>query len=357
MSAPDRLAHAERLLAEVERVDEARDLVDFAEAARVYARQMRLGLSAVNLATSVKLRAEMRLAEIIDAGQSAGTIATDGKPLAARAVSTLTELGVNRGRLAEARLLRHAFTPEDVVRAAADATERGRELPRRKMLGEAYKRRAYAERDATPPASTLSEVDGDRTGPGWRVALGDFADQLADLDEAVDLVVTDPPYADDALDLYERLAKWASSAVRPGGVVAVYAGTYRLPEVLDALRASDLTYRWTYSLDLSAGAQARYRAVNIIQRWKPIIVMHRPPWRPPPWGPDVLVSPGPEKDVHPWQQSGAPVRELIERYSAPGWVVADPFLGGGTTGYAALALDRQFIGADLDPACVQRFAP
>ena len=49
------------------------------------------------------------------------------------------------------------------------------------------------------------------------------------------------------------------------------------------------------------------------------------------------------------EQSISPVVELIERYSEPGWVVADPFLGGGTTGVAAIQGKRQFIGCELDP--------
>jgi site-specific DNA-methyltransferase (cytosine-N4-specific) len=35
----------------------------------------------------------------------------------------------------------------------------------------------------------------------------------------------------------------------------------------------------------------------------------------------------------------------------PGGVVLDPFSGSGTTGAAALRLDRKYVGVDLDPAC------
>ncbi len=73
-----RLETARRLLAEVRRVDDAKAIHDFAEAARVYARQARLGLEAQNDAAEIKLRAERRLGELLaarpkqDGGQRRG---------------------------------------------------------------------------------------------------------------------------------------------------------------------------------------------------------------------------------------------------------------------------------------------
>ena len=53
-----RLETARRLLADVRSVDDAKAIHDFAEAARVYARQARLGLEAQNDAAEIRLRAE-----------------------------------------------------------------------------------------------------------------------------------------------------------------------------------------------------------------------------------------------------------------------------------------------------------
>ena len=146
--------------------------------------------------------------------------------------------------------------------------------------GDAYGLVKLAQRDAVPPASRVG-ASGDRHGEGWEVYLGDFAERLKDLDAGVDLIVTDPPYSDDALELYREFAVWAAEALRPGGVAAVYAGTYRLREVLDSLFIeSQLEQRWTFCLDLQAGSQARFMSSNLIQRWKPIVIAYRPPWRP-----------------------------------------------------------------------------
>ncbi|MDW8105053.1 MAG: DNA methyltransferase [Armatimonadota bacterium] len=56
-------------------------------------------------------------------------------------------------------------------------------------------------------------------------------------------------------------------------------------------------------------------------------------------------------------------RNLILRYTAPGDLVLDPFVGGGTTAVEAKLLGRRCIARDINPACVQltlenlRFTP
>ena len=63
---------------------------------------------------------------------------------------------------------------------------------------------------------------------------------------------------------------------------------------------------------------------------------------------DVIFGPGPDKRFHPWGQSQEAFDLLIERYTEPTDLVVDPFLGGGTTGAAAVKLGRRFIGIDQD---------
>lgn len=46
------------------------------------------------------------------------------------------------------------------------------------------------------------------------------------------------------------------------------------------------------------------------------------------------------------------VERLIVEYSTPGDLVADPFLGSGTSGVEALRLGRRFWGADINPVSV-----
>jgi site-specific DNA-methyltransferase (adenine-specific)/modification methylase len=52
---------------------------------------------------------------------------------------------------------------------------------------------------------------------------------------------------------------------------------------------------------------------------------------------------------HPTQKPVRVLNRLIELATNPGDIVLDPFCGVGSTGIAALGLDRKFIGYELDP--------
>ena len=47
------------------------------------------------------------------------------------------------------------------------------------------------------------------------------------------------------------------------------------------------------------------------------------------------------------------MRHWVRQVSKPGELVCDPFLGSGTTALACVLEGRRFVGADLDPACVE----
>lgn len=142
---------ANRLLSEVVTATDANRVIREAEAARVLARQVKLGEAAVNHATAVKLRAEIKLADITDAGQASGEIATaetggreyGGDPCPdsgqGSGPARLTDLGIDRRRLAEARQLRNlaptsAQAEQRILEEAERATEEGRELSRSHLL-------------------------------------------------------------------------------------------------------------------------------------------------------------------------------------------------------------------------------
>lgn len=55
-----------------------------------------------------------------------------------------------------------------------------------------------------------------------------------------------------------------------------------------------------------------------------------------------------EEQFHPTQKPISIVQRMIEASTKEGDVVLDPFMGSGTTGVAALRLNRNFIGIELD---------
>jgi site-specific DNA-methyltransferase (adenine-specific) len=56
---------------------------------------------------------------------------------------------------------------------------------------------------------------------------------------------------------------------------------------------------------------------------------------------------------HPTQKPLALLRRLILATTEPGNLVLDPFMGSGTTGVAAVAAGRRFIGIELDSTYIQ----
>lgn len=46
------------------------------------------------------------------------------------------------------------------------------------------------------------------------------------------------------------------------------------------------------------------------------------------------------------QKPVALMRELVGLFTDPGETIADPYMGSGTTGVAAIALGRKFIGIE-----------
>src|SRR5689334_20944924 len=55
---------------------------------------------------------------------------------------------------------------------------------------------------------------------------------------------------------------------------------------------------------------------------------------------------------YPAEKPPAVSELLIKQSTEPGEVVADPFMGSGSVGVAALRLGRRFLGTDLNPEAV-----
>ena len=70
---------------------------------------------------------------------------------------------------------------------------------------------------------------------------------------------------------------------------------------------------------------------------------------------DVLKSPVNDNDkrFHEWGQSLGGMQDIVQRFTNPGDTILDPFLGGGTTGVAAVIMGRKFIGADIEQKNVE----
>lgn len=170
--------------------------------------------------------------------------------------------------------------------------------------------------------------------------------------EPVDWIITDPPYPREFLPVYADLAETAARILRPGGSLICMAGQSYLPQIVERL-AEHLTYQWTLAY-LTPGGQATQlweRKVNTF--WKPLLWFTKGEYEGP-WVGDVTRSEVNDNDkrFHHWGQAESGMADIVRRFTKPGDLIADPFLGGGTTGIVALSLGRRFVGCDIDPAAI-----
>ena len=203
-------------------------------------------------------------------------------------------------------------------------------------------------------------------------------------DASVDALITDPPYSSGGMFRGDRAKStddkytqtecrgarpdfagdnrdqrsfltwctlWLSESLRvlrPGAPVVLFTDWRQLPVMTDAVQAGGFIWRgiavWDktersrpqmdafrsqceYVVWGSAGAMERTGAVGVLPGL----------WR-------VAVTSG---DKHHQTGKPTPLMREIVKICPPGGLVLDPFAGSGTTGVAALAEGRRFIGCEM----------
>lgn len=164
--------------------------------------------------------------------------------------------------------------------------------------------------------------------------------------ETAQLILTDPPYPKEYLQLYDELAEFAKKMLVPGGYLITYCGHFHLPTIIEKL-GKHLEYFWTLAL-----TQNKHRLVHsrhVFCDWKPILIFYKPPLVLPPYFGDVISGTGREKSHHEWQQGVAELEPIITKFCPENGLIIDPFAGSGTTLLAARTLGRKCIGIESNP--------
>lgn len=159
-------------------------------------------------------------------------------------------------------------------------------------------------------------------------------------------IITDPPYSDDYLTLYEDLGSFAEYHLHDGGSLLALVGQAALPAVMAAI-SPYLTYHWTLAYVMPGPHLLMYQ-LHVNNAFKPILWFVKGKYE----GQtvtDLVTAGSPEKDAFNWQQGEAGFAKLVSDFSRPGELIIDPMCGTGTTGVAAVGLGRKFVGVDIDP--------
>jgi site-specific DNA-methyltransferase (adenine-specific) len=182
------------------------------------------------------------------------------------------------------------------------------------------------------------------------VVEGDFREVLTDdviAPGSVDLVLTDPPYAEKYLELWDDLGAFATRVLRPGGSLVAYSGQAVLREVLNRLHRH-LRDWWILSLDHKHGG-TQLPGKWVLAEWKPIVWFVKDYREGRSYVADTVSGAKPRKDAHEWAQGTAEAVYLIQQLTEPGALVVDPFSGSGTVSVAAAQTGRRFVGAEINP--------
>lgn len=180
-------------------------------------------------------------------------------------------------------------------------------------------------------------------------------------DNSVSLIFTDPPYLREFLPCYGWLAQEAMRVLKPGGFVLAMCGGAYLNKIFKMFDGAGLTYYWNYQLDMVGATtgivwpRANQQA-HISTRTKPIMAYSKGDGLARTCTVGLYRSDGADKRYHSWGQDVASARYYVDCFSAPGDLVLDPFIGGGTTAVACELIGRRCVGLDLDPAALRTTA-
>lgn len=266
-------------------------------------------------------------------GAPKSTVHEHVNPPAAR-IRALNPAGESPGqeeRNDDARI-RAAEPPQPFGRPAKDVADGARKAARKEQAAAETQARREASRNAEPIPDGLD------------LRIGDAREALADVaDRSVALVLTDPPYGDEAEPLYRWLAEWSARVLVDGGSLVCYTGQSRLDRDI-GIFAGHLRYWWTLAM-LHHQSQ-RLPGKFVTAEFKPVLWFVKGHRRGRTLVNDVLRSPSREKGEHDWGQGEAGVPLLIEQLTEPGELVADPFAGTARWGEIATGMGRRWVGSD-----------
>jgi len=328
------------MLAEADTIQKAKELKSLALTAAEWAKRKGMGEEAIQHCRSYSLEAERKIGQMLretELQKGGRPPKTANSTSAVFKPPTLKELGLTDRESADAQLLAE-LPAEDFEKIKAGKKTRAKA---KKELKEEQKQQAMEK--------AAREISADKSKA--MLAVCDVRHcSCAELFASgikPDAVITDPPYPKKFLPVFSELAE----ACKDVPLVAVMTGQTYLPEVMRRL-CEHLHYRWTLAYLTPGGQSVQQFPTKVNTFWKPVLLFGKAVE----WIGDVTRSDVNDNDKshHHWGQSESGMADLVERLTKPGQLVCDPFTGGGATGAVSLALNRRFIGCDVDASAVRQ---
>ena len=169
-------------------------------------------------------------------------------------------------------------------------------------------------------------------------------------DNSIDLILTDPPYAEEHLRLYEQLGVFAQRVLKEGGSLVTFPN-YKELEGNNLIEKAGLEYCRQFCVKLNGHhGMIPVHGTQVVINWKSLAwFIKGEKTQVPARIEDFIESQPVDKAIHEWVQSTVEAEHIIKAFTVESQIVCDPMMGSGTNGIAALKLNRKFIGIDIDP--------
>jgi DNA modification methylase len=202
------------------------------------------------------------------------------------------------------------------------------------------------------------------TGNSYTLVNGDSFDYIKSMKPAsVDMICTDPPYGmdyqsgmrkekhakianDDNLDWLPEFINQCYRVAKPNTGHYFFCSWHKIDEFKKIIEKvfvlkniliwdkgqpgmGDLKHDFAPQCEFIIFAQKGQRAINGKRT------------------PNIMRYPRTQNALHPTQKPVPLIAHLITKFSSPGDIIFDPFMGSGTTGVAAKDTQRKFLGIEI----------
>lgn len=173
---------------------------------------------------------------------------------------------------------------------------------------------------------------------------------------SVKLILTDPPWNDEGLNLIEPFLEFADVVLADDGVIALYPGNRNMPQWCAGL-GTRFEYVWNGAViyvtqDGTRISPVRFNRKDILQAHQPVLIYSRPGCCPSISDTDTVLVPHWEKKYHDWEQSPEGMAHWLNCLTREGDLVVEPFCGGGTVPFICKKYKRRCVACDIDETAI-----